>query len=157
MKKFNQKFIPFLLSLILFLSLIGINVPVKAQPILATNVESIENTKAIINDFQGVANYIHTYNKLPDNFITKQEAKNLGWSPGKDLWNYAPNKSIGGDTFRNAEKKLPEKSGRSWRECDINYNGGSRGADRIVYSNDGLIYGTTDHYQTFILYYNGPQ
>lgn len=156
MKKFNQRLILLIFSLLLSLSLIGINLPVKAQPAITTNVESIAATNVIINDFQGVADYIHINNRLPDNFITKEEARNLGWSPGEDLWDYAPNKSIGGDIFRNYEKRLPEKSGRVYRECDINYNGGARGADRIVYSNDGLIYGTTDHYQTFTLYYNGP-
>ena len=60
-----------------------------------------------------------------------------------------PGKSIGGDVFRNAEGKLPSSPGRTWFEADINYTSGFRGSDRIIYSNDGLIYKTTDHYNTF--------
>lgn len=115
------------------------------------NSDIIDENK--IHGFQEVADYIHQYNKLPDYFITKKEAMNLGWSPGEDLWKYAPNKSIGGDHFGNYENSLPSKEGRTWTECDINYKGGSRGSDRIVFSNDGLIYGTSDHYKTFIKFY----
>ena len=107
----------------------------------------------IIDDFQGVADYIHKNNKLPDNFITKAEATKLGWKPGEDLWKYAKNKSIGGDYFGDHEGTLPSKAGRKWTECDINYKGGNRGPHRIVFSNDGLIFGTSDHYKTFKQYY----
>jgi hypothetical protein len=97
-----------------------------------------------------VADYIKKYNSLPDNFITKQEAKNHGWNPARqNLWDVAPGKSIGGDRFFNREKKLPDKRGRIWYEADINYKGGKRGKDRIIFSNDGLIYKTEDHYRTF--------
>ncbi|MBX4260460.1 ribonuclease (plasmid) [Clostridium estertheticum] len=111
------------------------------------------NASTIINDFQGVANYIHQYSYLPDNYITKRQANKLGWRPGSDLWKYAKGKSIGGDIFTNSEKCLPDAKGRIWHECDINYNGGHRGADRLLFSSDGLVYGTTDHYQTFTCYY----
>lgn len=117
-----------------------------------SNPSNVDESK-VLDTFQEVANYIHKYNKLPDNFITKKEAMNLGWSPGDDLWKYAPNKSIGGDHFGNYENSLPSKEGRTWTECDINYKGGSRGSDRIIFSNDGLIYGTSDHYKTFTQYY----
>ncbi|AKN29716.1 ribonuclease [Clostridium carboxidivorans P7] len=120
----------------------------------STKNQDIKNKK-IINDFQGVADYIHKNSRLPDNFITKAQAAKLGWNPGKDLNKVAPGKSIGGDVFTNAEKSLPDAPKRVWRECDINYNGGHRGADRILYSNDGLIYSTSDHYKTFKLLYNG--
>ncbi|MGM9975076.1 MAG: ribonuclease domain-containing protein [Clostridiaceae bacterium] len=106
------------------------------------------------DDFEGVAEYIKIYNKLPSNFITKKEARSLGWDSGRDLWDYAEGKSIGGDYFGNYEGLLPEKDGRDWYECDINYRGGRRGADRIVFSNDGLIYMTTDHYKSFTEYTN---
>lgn len=99
-----------------------------------------------------VALYIHTYGKLPSNFITKKEAKALGWEGGK-LEPYAPGKSIGGDHFGNYEGQLPEKKGRTYTECDIDTKGKKRGAKRIIFSNDGLIYYTDDHYETFTLLY----
>ena len=100
-----------------------------------------------------VALYIHTYGRLPDNFITKKEAQALGW-PGGSLEPYAPGKCIGGSRFGNYEGLLPEKDGRTYTECDIDTLGAeSRGAKRIVFSNDGLIYYTGDHYESFELLY----
>ncbi len=100
-----------------------------------------------------VALYIHTYGKLPSNFITKKEAEALGWTGGS-LEKYAPGKCIGGTYFGNYEGILPEKAGRRYTECDIDTLGAkSRGAKRIVFSNDGLIYYTDDHYETFTLLY----
>ena len=102
---------------------------------------------------EDVALYIHTYGRLPGNFITKKQAQNLGWSGG-GLEKYAPGKCIGGDTFYNNEGLLPKASGRRYTECDIDTLGASeRGAKRIVFSNDGLIYYTDDHYETFTLLY----
>ena len=100
-----------------------------------------------------VALYIHTYGKLPSNFISKKEAEELGWKK-KDgeagqLHAVAPGMSIGGSSFGNYEGLLPEKKGRKYYECDINYKNGNRGAERIVYSNDGLIFYTGDHYESF--------
>lgn len=101
-----------------------------------------------------VAGYIALYGHLPDNFITKKEAKALGWvSSEGNLGEVAPGKSIGGDYFGNFEGSLPEKEGRDYHECDIDSDGGYRGAKRIVYSNDGLVYYTEDHYETFELLY----
>lgn len=101
-----------------------------------------------------VAEYIAVYGHLPDNFITKKEAKALGWvSSEGNLAQAAPGKSIGGDYFGNFEGILPEKEGREYHECDIDSDGGYRGAKRIVYSNDGLVYYTEDHYETFELLY----
>lgn len=100
-----------------------------------------------------VALYIHVYGHLPSNFITKKEAEKLGWSGGS-LEPYAPGKCIGGDRFGNYEGLLPRKTGRSYTECDIDTLGQkSRGAKRIVFSNDGLIYYTDDHYASFTLLY----
>ena len=100
-----------------------------------------------------VALYLHTYGHLPSNFITKKEAEKLGWSGGS-LEPYAPGKCIGGSHFGNYEGLLPEKDGRSYTECDIDTLGADkRGAKRIVFSNDGLIYYTEDHYETFELLY----
>ena len=98
---------------------------------------------------EDVALYIHTYGELPDNFITKKEARALGWEGGS-LEPFAPGKSIGGDRFGNREGSLPEASGRKYTECDIDTAGKkSRGAKRIVFSNDGLIFYTGDHYESF--------
>lgn len=99
---------------------------------------------------EDVAAYIHKYSKLPSNFITKAQAKKLGWdSESGNLDKVAPGKSIGGDSFANREKKLPVKSGRKYYECDVNYTGGHRGAERLIYSSDGLVYYTNDHYSSF--------
>ncbi len=100
-----------------------------------------------------VAWYIHTYGCLPDNFMTKAEARELGWEGGS-LEPYAGGMCIGGDRFGNYEGLLPEKEGRWYTECDIDTLGqSSRGAKRIVFSNDGLIYYTDDHYESFTLLY----
>jgi guanyl-specific ribonuclease Sa len=102
---------------------------------------------------EDVALYIHTYGHLPDNFITKKEAEKLGWNGGS-LEPYASGKCIGGSRFGNYEGILPEKDGRTYTECDIDTLGSDkRGAKRIVFSNDGLIYYTEDHYTTFELLY----
>ena len=102
---------------------------------------------------EDVALYIHLYGRLPDNFITKREAEQLGWSGGA-LEPYAPGMCIGGNRFGNYEGLLPEADGRSYTECDIDTLGASkRGAKRIVFSNDGLIYYTGDHYESFELLY----
>ena len=103
---------------------------------------------------EDVSLYIHTYGNLPENYITKKEASELGWESSKgNLWDVTDKKSIGGDKFGNREGKLPIKEGRQYSECDINYEGRYRGAERLVYSNDRLIYYTKDHYDTFILLY----
>lgn len=102
---------------------------------------------------EDVALYLHTYGHLPDNFITKSEARDLGWSGGS-VENYASGYAIGGDRFYNREGLLPDAHGREYYECDIDTRGrGSRGARRIVFSNDGLIYYTEDHYESFTLLY----
>lgn len=102
---------------------------------------------------EDVALYLQLYGSLPENYITKQEAEELGWEGGS-LEPYAPGKCIGGNRFGNYEGLLPEKEGRTYQECDIDTLGaGSRGAKRIVFSNDGLIYYTEDHYSSFALLY----
>ena len=101
-----------------------------------------------------VAEYIHKYNKLPSNYITKNKARELGWESDKgNLWEVTDEMSIGGDKFGNREGLLPKKEGRIYYECDVNYKGGYRGAERIVYSNDGLIFYTNDHYESFTQLY----
>ena len=100
-----------------------------------------------------VALYIHTYGHLPSNYITKKQAQNLGWSGGS-LKKYAPGCSIGGDRFGNYEGLLPKAKGRTYTECDIGtMHSNSRGAKRIIFSNDGLIYYTDNHYESFTQLY----
>ena len=117
-----------------------------------------EETPAIDKDGayttkEDVALYIHTYGCLPGNFMTKNDARDLGWEGG-GLDPYADGMCIGGDRFGNYEGLLPEKDGRSYTECDIDtLHAKSRGAKRIVFSNDGLIFYTDDHYESFTLLY----
>ena len=99
-----------------------------------------------------LALYIHLYGHLPDNFVTKAEAEAAGWTGG-GLGKLMPGKSIGGDRFYNREGQLPRAKGRVWTECDVGPSRSSRGGERIVFSNDGLIYYTPDHYETFVLLY----
>ncbi|MBT1075665.1 ribonuclease domain-containing protein [Geobacter grbiciae] len=87
---------------------------------------------------------------LPPKFVTKSQAKKMGWRPGRDLWasTRLKGKSIGGDRFANREGRLPA-GGKKWHEADLDYKGGHRGAKRLIYSNDGLRMVTVDHYRTF--------
>ena len=104
----------------------------------------------VITAPQDIADYIFEHGELPDNFITKKEAQKMGWDSSKnDVSDVAPGKSIGGDRFGNYEGLLPDAPGRTWYEADANYTGGNRGAERIVFSNDGLVYYTSDHYESF--------
>ena len=130
--------------------------PVVENPIIEPVEEEPEEPDLEIDEDayytskEEVALYLHTYNKLPGNFITKKEATNMGWDSQKgNLWDVTDKMSIGGDRFGNREKLLPEKDGRNYFECDINYEGGYRGSERLVYSNDGLIFYTSDHYESF--------
>ena len=133
----------------------GGDIPEAADPVYPN--ETIQQTQGNIEVLapdgsfttkEDVALYIHTYGRLPDNFITKDEARDLGWEGGS-LEDYAPGKCIGGDVFRNKEGHLP--MGPSYTECDIDTLGASaRGAKRIVFSSDGRVYYTSDHYETFV-------
>ena len=125
--------------------------PVSKQGTDTTPVISVLDENGSYTTKDEVALYISIYGTLPDNFITKEEARELGWSGG-GLERYAPGKCIGGDIFTNREGTLPKKAGRVYYECDIDTLGASeRGAKRIVFSNDGLVYYTPDHYNTFQL------
>lgn len=157
MKKRFSAFILALVSLFLVLNLAGCGSDSQfSATVITTNSGSSE--AAIPEDGaytskEDVALYLHTYGHLPDNFITKKEAQALGWEGGS-LEPYAPGMCIGGSSFGNFEGLLPEADGRSYQECDIDTLGtDSRGAKRLVYSNDGLIYYTDDHYESFTLLY----
>jgi len=92
--------------------------------------------------------WLKLFNKLPDYYITKEEAEDLGWRKGKNLAAFAPGKVIGGNVYKNRFHLLPEKEGRIWYECDINYVSGKRNSLRMYYSNDGLMFYSTDHGET---------
>ena len=99
-----------------------------------------------------VALYIHTYGHLPPNYVSKTKARKAGWAANEgNLWDVLPGMSIGGGGFENIEGEVPVPydPDRTWKECDINYAGGYRGPERIIYSDDGYILYTDDHYETF--------
>lgn len=103
-----------------------------------------------IIDPRSIADYIFAHGELPDNFITKKEARALGWgSTYRTVGEAAPGKSIGGDVFSNYERNLPVGKGLTYREADCWYTGGSRNAYRIIWSSDGRVWYTEDHYNTF--------
>lgn len=129
-----------------------------AQEIVAAQItddgSTLISADGIYTSKEDVALYIHTYGCLPANFMTKNEARELGWEGGS-LEEYAPGMCIGGDRFGNYEGLLPED--RDYTECDIDTLGAeTRGAKRIVFSDDGLIYYTDDHYESFELLYGEP-
>ena len=102
------------------------------------------------DSMEEVAVYLTFFEELPENYLTKKEAQNLGWESKKgNLWKVADGCSIGGDRFGNYEGLLPDAKGRKWTECDIDFDGGYRNGKRIVFSSDGLIYYTANHYKSF--------
>lgn len=118
---------------------------VSAQQAAASVVESGSYTSK-----DEVAAYIHEFGHSPANFISKTKARAAGWVASEgNLQEVCPGKSIGGSRFYDDDDLLPDAPGRTWTECDVNYTGGFRGAERIVFSNDGLVYYTGDHYRTF--------
>lgn len=124
------------------------------QPAEAEEPQLVLDPEGYYYSKDEVALYIHTYGCLPPNFVTKAEAEDAGWSGGS-VEKYIPGAAIGGNRFGNREGLLPDAPGRSWTECDINTKGASgRGAERIVFSNDGLIYYTSDHYESFEILYD---
>lgn len=97
-----------------------------------------------------VVPYVKKNHRLPDYYITKSDARRQGWNAGKgNLCDVLPGRAIGGDVFINREGQLPEPTGSKWYEADLNYDCGRRNADRLVFSDDGTVYVTHDHYKTF--------
>ncbi len=128
------------------------------EPTEIQTAEELPKAKADVNVIEignytskdEVALYIHKYEHLPSNYMSKKEAEAAGWdSKNGTLSDVLPGISIGGSRFGNYDKKLPQKNGRKYYECDIDYTDGYRNAKRIIYSNDGLIYYTDDHYESF--------
>ena len=126
------------------------NTPALFYDLVSMATPAPEDEAPIIKP-QEIADYIFEHGCLPPNFITKQEAKDLGWD---SRYNYvsdvAPGKSIGGDYFGNYDGKLPRVKGRKYYEADALYISGSRGAHRIIYSSDGRVWYTKDHYTSFV-------
>ena len=160
----NKKKLPVWLSALLLIAALlfnGLGGEAPEAPELPDTTEFFAQNEESVLDEDGwyysaefVSLYLQTYGRLPDNFMTKKEARELGWEGG-GLEAYAPGMCIGGDRFGNYEGLLPED--RDYTECDIDTLGkDSRGAKRIVFSDDGLIYYTEDHYESFELLYGEP-
>lgn len=159
-KRILSLFLTFILSFSLIacsdidLDLVETNDLVDIEEDSSDKVIDIIDEDSSYTSKEDVALYIHTYEKLPENFITKRQAGELGWKSSEgNLWDVTDKMSIGGDKFGNREKLLSVKQGRQYYECDINYEGKYRGAERLVFSDDGLIYYTSDHYNSFELLY----
>ena len=124
-----------------------------AATVAPTAVPAPTATPGPLEEAQRLADYLFEHGELPENFITKNEAKALGWDPEykrNNVSDVAPGMSIGGDYFGNYEQKLPAVKGRKYYEADCFYRGGKRNAYRIIYSTDGHVWFTEDHYNTFI-------
>ncbi|MDY2793102.1 MAG: ribonuclease domain-containing protein [Eubacteriales bacterium] len=152
--KLLRKLLTCLLCLVLLAS------PALAQVLVEDGVALDDQTEALVEYGEDyylpgeVALYLHAFCELPPNYLTKGEAREWGWVGSKgNLWEVLPGMCIGGDRFGNREGRLPEAKDRHWYECDVNYAGGFRGAERLLFSCDGLIYYSDDHYQTFSLCY----
>ena len=102
-----------------------------------------------VDDFVATVRSLRADRRLPARYVTKNEAERMGWRPGSDLCRVARGRTIGGDRFGNYEGRLPARPGRSWREADLDFNCGRRGAKRLLFSSDGLIFVTVDHYDSF--------
>lgn len=145
----------YLLTLILLLIPCGLAEPLVEGDVAITDELCVEYGYDY-SDPDEVALYLHAFEELPPNYITKDEARSLGWDSRRgNLWDVAYGMSIGGDRFGNREGLLPDARNRLWYECDVNYWGGYRGAERLLFSSDGLIYYSNDHYQTYQLLYEG--
>jgi hypothetical protein len=131
---------------------------VNVEPPLHENCRcEIKNINAVFagcatqDGFNGADYIVKITGELPSNYITKQHAKNLGWvSFFGNLSDVAPGMVIGGDVYKNRNGHLPQVEGRVWYEADINYDSGYRNDHRLIYSNDGLLFATYDHYMTFV-------
>ena len=140
-------------SLILFISFLFVFNLVACQKVDQPIESNPISEEGYYTSKEDVSLYLITYHRLPDNYITKDEAEALGWESDKgNLWKVSDQKSIGGDRFYNREGLLTEGV---YYECDIDYEGGFRNAKRIVYSDTWEIYYTEDHYDSFELIYEG--
>lgn len=154
-KKMLKRIMHLVFCLLMALTILtGCTTPIKTtkpthQETVSIDVNGSYTTK------HDVALYLHTYHKLPRNFITKNEARELGWHSG-GLDRFKESACIGGDYYGNYEKRLP--TDQTYHECDIDtMHQDSRGTKRLVYSNHFDIYYTEDHYNSFIKLYSGEK
>lgn len=110
---------------------------------------TIDAGTATVNGTEGADWTLKYDGKLPNYYVTKKYANEKGWKAGKWLSDFVPTVMMTGGIYRNDDKHLPQKNGRIWYEADINYKSGKRNKQRVVWSNDGLIFVTYDHYKTF--------
>ena len=153
-----KKLLKFILAAVLLAGVLYLASGIFSSPVTDPDpvVETIRED-GFYTSKEDVSLYLYTYGHLPANYVTKEKAKEMGWVASKgNLQEVCDQCSIGGDRFGNREGALPSKKGRKYYECDIDYEGGSRNAKRIIYSDDGLIYYTDDHYSTFTLLYGEP-
>ncbi|MDF2553434.1 MAG: ribonuclease [Chryseobacterium sp.] len=122
----------------------------KEQPKSKKVSQKIGNNHSIdeLTAEKTVIDYVKANHRLPDFYLTKNEAKKHGWNPSQgNLCEVLPGKAIGGDHFSNREKQLP--IGMQYFEADVNYNCGNRNADRIIFTKNGDVYLTKNHYKSF--------
>lgn len=116
----------------------------------AARLNSLLRTAELANP---LLDSLRTTGKLPNHYITKSQAKAAGWAKGKPVGTTSPGGQIGGDVYQNDDLLLPPKDGRSWQEADVGLQDtisrSKQSGTRLVYSNDGLVYVSDDHYQTF--------
>jgi len=125
--------------------------PAPAREATATPVPGPTATPGPMEAAQELADYLFEHGELPDNFVTKKEAMALGWQTWyRNPGDISPGLTIGGDYFGNYQRLLPVVKGRKYYEADCFYNGGRRNEYRIIFSNDGHVWYTGDHYNTFI-------
>lgn len=139
--------------LVLLVLIVGLLVYCKNRNVgtSGTKIETVKDINSLTKETV-VVSFVKKNKKLPEYYITKKEAREKGWNAADgNLCDVLPGKAIGGDVFSNREGSLPKSDGRKWFEADLNYNCGRRNADRLLFSNDGLIYVTYDHYKTFLL------
>lgn len=119
-----------------------------ASPAEDTDAQTIQEGSPYTTA-EDVIVYLALYGALPPNYLTTAEAQALGWDGKGDLWAVKEGACIGGDDFGNLAGLLPSAEGRSWKQCDVNYAGGARGNERLVYSSDGLFYYSADRFSSF--------
>ena len=112
-------------------------------------MEAIEAGNATKDGTNGADYWLKHFGELPDYYISREQLEALGWDTGDRPSKFAHGKMLGGNIYENGDRKLPHKIGRIWREADINYTPGRRNMHRILWSNDGRIFVTYDHYHTF--------